>query len=72
MKEKLCYVAQNFKEEKEAAKTSSEHDKHYILPDKEVITVPTTVRMGAPELIFAPARNSMSCKSIHDIAWASV
>merc|ERR1711981_323893 len=72
IKEELCYVAQNYEDEFEKAKTSSEHDKQYTLPDKAVITVPASVRMGAPELIFAPARNGMSCKSIHDLAWASV
>merc|ERR1712153_23245 len=50
IKEKHAFVAQNFEEEHEAAKTSSEHDVQYTLPDKAVITVPATVRMGCPEL----------------------
>ena len=52
MKEKLAYVAQNFDEEHEQAKKSSEHDKQYTMPDKSVVTVPATVRMGCPELLF--------------------
>jgi len=72
IKEKLCYVAQNWNEEFEEAKKSSEHDKQYTLPDKSVITVPATVRMGAPELLFQPNRNGMSCKALHSLAWASI
>jgi len=72
IKENLCFVAQNFDEENEAAKKSAEHDKQYTLPDKAVITVPATVRMGAPELLFQPSRNGMTCKSLHGIAWGSV
>jgi len=72
IKEQLSFVAQNYAEEHEAAKTSSEHDKQYTLPDKAVITVPATVRMGCPELLFDPTKNGMTCKSIQALAWASV
>lgn len=72
IKEQLCYVAQNFDEEFESAKKSAEHDKQYTLPDKAVITVPATVRMGAPELLFQPTKNGMTCKAIHMLAWGSV
>jgi len=72
IKEKLCYVAQNFAEEREAAQTSSEFDKQYTLPDKKVITVPATVRMGAPELLFDPSKDGMTVKSMPELAWASV
>jgi len=72
IKEELCYVAQDWEAESEAAKTSAEHDKQYTLPNKAVITVPASCRMGCPELLFKPARNGMSCKAIHELAWASV
>lgn len=72
IKEKLCFVAQNFAEEFEQAKKSSEHDKQYTMPDKSVITVPASVRMGCPELLFEPNRNGMTVKAIHELAWASV
>jgi len=72
IKEELCYIAQNYEEEREQATKSSEHDKQYTLPDKAVITIPATVRMGAPELIYKPQLNGMSCKSIDALAWASV
>jgi len=69
IKEKLCYVAQNFAEEKAEAVNSSENDKQFTLPDKAVITVPASVRMGAPELLFKPQLNGMTCKAIHELAW---
>jgi actin-related protein len=39
IKEKLCYVAQNFDEELAAASSSSAIDKEYTLPDGQSITV---------------------------------
>jgi len=72
IKEELCYVAQNYDEEKEACSKNAEMDKQYTLPDKAVITIPGSVRIGAPELIYKPQLNGMSCKSIDGLAWASV
>jgi len=72
IKEELCFIAQNYEEEREQATKSSEHDKQYTLPDRAVITIPASVRMGAPELIYKPQLNGMSCKSIDALAWASV
>jgi len=72
IKEELCYVAQDYAAEKEACSKNAEQDKQYTLPDKAVITVPGSVRIGAPELIYQPQLNGMSCKSIDALAWASV
>ncbi len=72
IKEKLCYVAQNYEQENQQAQNSSENDKQYTMPDKRVITVPAHVRMSCPELLFQPALNGKSCKSLQDLAWASV
>lgn len=72
IKEKLSYVAQNYEQEHAQAQSSSEHDKSYTMPDKRVITVPAHVRMSCPELLFQPALNGKSCKSIQALAWASV
>ena len=72
IKEKLCYVAQNYEDEKAAAAKGSEHDKTFTLPDKRVITVPASVRMSAPELLFQPSLNGKTCKSAPELAWASV
>ena len=72
IKEELCYVAQDYAAEKEQCTKNAEQDKQYTLPDKAVITVPGSVRIGAPELIYQPNLNGMSCKSIDALAWASV
>merc|ERR1711990_1310646 len=58
--------------EKEQATKSSEHDQQYTMPDKSVITVPATVRMSCPELLFKPGLNGLTVKAIHELAWASV
>jgi len=72
IKEKHAYVAQNFAEEKEAALKSAEHDIQYTLPDKRVMLLPATVRMGCPELLFDPTLDGLSCLSLPDLAWSSV
>jgi actin-related protein len=72
IKEELCYVAQDYNEEKEACAKNAEQDKQYTLPDKAVITVPGSVRISCPEHIFKPELNGLSCKSIDALAWASV
>jgi len=72
IKEELCYVAQDYAAEKEQCSKNAEQDKQYTLPDKAVITVPGSVRIGAPELIYQPNLNGMSCKSVDALAWASV
>lgn len=72
IKEKCCYVAQNYEEEKEAAFKSAEKDMNYTLPDMSVINIPASVRMACPEMLFAPEKNGFQCKSIQDLAWSSV
>lgn len=72
IKEKLCFVAQDWESEYAAAQSSSSQDQPYTLPDKSMITVPGTVRMGVPELIFKPELNGKSCLSIQNLAWRSV
>ena len=52
IKEKLCYVSQNYEKEMGEAENSSEHDKSYTMPDKSVIRIPAHVRMTCPELLF--------------------
>jgi actin-related protein len=40
IKERFCFVAQNYEEEKAATNNTSEFDKYYTLPDDQVITIP--------------------------------
>ena len=42
------------------------------MPDKRVITIPASVRMQCPELLFNPKLNGKSCKSLHALSYASV
>jgi len=44
----------------------------FTLPDKRVITIPGSVRMGCPELLFKPDLNGKSCKSIQHLCNASI
>jgi actin len=70
MKEKLCYVAQDYEAEKESK--SSELDKTYTMPDHGVVKVPNSVRIGCPELLFNPEMHGLTCKSMPDLAYASI
>ena len=71
IKEKLCYVALDWEKDFNTADTSSANDASYTLPDKRVITVPGTVRMKCPELLFQPTLNGKECLSMHALTWKS-
>ena len=47
-------------------------DSNYTMPDKSVVNVPATVRMGCPELLFDPARYGNTEKSMPGLAWSSI
>jgi len=72
IKEKTSFVAQNYDAELAEAENSSEKDMQYTLPDKRVITVPASVRMKCPELLFKPELNGKSCKALHMLCNASI
>merc|ERR1719152_33205 len=72
IKEKVSFVAQNYDQELAEAEGSSEKDMQFTLPDKRVITVPASVRMKCPELLFKPDLNGKSCKSLHQLCYASI
>jgi len=72
IKEKLCYIAQDYDGDFADAQSSSVNTKSYTLPDNAQIEIPGTFRITVPELLFNPNLNGLSCQSIQGLSWASV
>jgi len=65
MKEKICYVAEDFETEKARADSSNECDKTFELPDGTIITVGSE-RFRCPELLFKPQHQGKEAFGIHE------
>eukprot|EP00386_Alphamonas_edax_P014435 GDKI01044354.1.p1 GENE.GDKI01044354.1~~GDKI01044354.1.p1 ORF type:complete len:376 (-),score=166.43 GDKI01044354.1:379-1506(-) len=71
MKEKICYVAEDFEAEKSKAEAGTDCDKTFELPDGSIITVGSE-RFRCPELLFRPSLLGKEAPGIHECVYKTI
>jgi len=71
MKEKLCFVAQDYEEELDSAEQSSSLEMNYELPDGNVVTIGNE-RFRTPEVLFKPSLIGLEQEGIDVLTFTTV
>ncbi|CAL8103758.1 unnamed protein product [Calicophoron daubneyi] len=71
IKEKLCYVALDYTDELEKAKTHPEMEQDYKLPDGQIIQIKEE-RFTCPEALFRPSLIGSDYPGIHELTETSI
>ena len=71
VKEKMCYVAEDYDEEMRKVESSSELERAYELPDGQFIEIEQE-RFQCPEALFQPSFIEMKTVGIHEMSFNSI
>jgi len=71
IKEKLCYVSEDFESEMKKYADSSANDKTYELPDGNTVTVGNH-RFRCPEALFKPSLIGKEASGVHELTFNSI